>query len=78
MPVTCRNDKDPSSYLATHTVPFHQAASAYAQCHLIGDGFMCLRPPVGPEIVLFLSEGPLIFYYTIKSIRSTHKQLEIK
>lgn len=30
------------------------------------------------EIVLFLSEGPLIFYYTIKSMCSTHKQLEIK
>ena len=39
---------------------------------------MCSRPPAGAEIVLFLSEGPLIFYYTIKSIRSTHKQLEIK
>lgn len=48
------------------------------QCHLIGDGVMCSHPPVGAQIVLFLSESPLIFYYTIKSICSTHKQLEIK
>lgn len=78
MPLTCRNDKDPSSYLAAHAVPFHQPISAYARCHLIADGFMCYHPPVGAEIVLFLSEGPLIFYYTIKSICCTHKQLEIK
>lgn len=78
MTMTCHNDKDSSSYLTIYTVPFHHLISAHAQCHLIWDGFMCLHPPMGPEIVLFLSGGQLIFYYTIKSIRSTHKQLEIK
>lgn len=64
--------------LSVHIVSFHLAISACALCHLIRDGFMLFRPPEGAEIVLFLSEAPLIFYYTIKSIQSAHKQLEIK
>lgn len=58
--------------------PISSSISAYAQRYLIRDGFMCFCSPEGAEIVLFLTEGPLIFYYTIKSMRSTHKQLEIK
>lgn len=66
------------SHLSVHYVLFHHPYSASVQCHLITNGFMCLRPPEGAEIVLFLSEVPLIFYYTIKLKRSSHKQLEIK
>lgn len=72
------NDYDSSSYFPIYSAPYNLASSAYAQCHLIRDGFMCSRPPVGAKIVLFLSESPLIFYYAIKSICSSHKQLEIK
>lgn len=76
--MSCNNDYDSSSYFHIYTAPYNLASSAYAQCHLIRDGFMCSRPPVGAKIVLFLSETPLIFYYAIKSICSSHKQLEIK
>lgn len=63
MTKTYRNDEDASSY-RTHT---HQPISSpylctQTQCHLITDGFMCLFPPMGREIVLFLSGGQLIFY----------------
>lgn len=76
--MTRHNNYDSSSYLPIHTASYNLASFAYAQRHLIRDGFMCSRPPVGAEIVLFLSESPLIFYYAIKSICCSHKQLEIK
>lgn len=79
---------DPSQWLRSIMVSRHTHCPVSSwhlhtrthTCGAVSSGMdLCVPgPPVGAEIVLFLSESPLIFYYAIKSICSTHKQLEIK
>ena len=64
-----------SSYKVSHLI----RVSLHTCCHISSeiDSYVSLALWAA-QVVLFISEGPLIFYYTITPIDSAHKQPGIK